>query len=271
MSTSHIHGSIGLILVISLAAAVHADPIVLTIGDSTVAAQNINGAARGWGQILPSRFVAPGAGGPGFINQAANGASSKSFYDLPDPTSRWETALTSGANYVMIQFGTNDVQVSKPELYTNPATTYRDYLRLYVNEARAAGMNPILVTPVTQRYYKANGEIDNKLRPYALGMIAVADELAVPLIDLNALSEALYNQLGKTQTEALFVVKTDGSIDTTHFNTFGVEKIVDLIVQVLPVASPTLGNYLLVPEPASASTVVLLLVGALLRRKRDPA
>ncbi|HYP16247.1 MAG TPA: hypothetical protein VEQ65_03470, partial [Opitutus sp.] len=47
-------------------------------------------------------------------------------------------------DYVTVQFGINDS--ANDTRHTDPATTFKDFLRRYVNETRALGAYPILVT-----------------------------------------------------------------------------------------------------------------------------
>ena len=52
--------------------------------------------------------------------------------------------------YVLIQFGHND-QPGKAERTTDLATEFPANLARYVDEVRAAGAMPVLVTPLTRR------------------------------------------------------------------------------------------------------------------------
>jgi hypothetical protein len=61
--------------------------------------------------------------------------------------------------------GHNDMPGKGPERETDPNTTYREYLSRYVDEARAAGAKPILVTSMTRRNF-SGGKIKSDLVPY---------------------------------------------------------------------------------------------------------
>jgi lysophospholipase L1-like esterase len=112
----------------------------------------------------------------------------------------WEIALDemkSGgyvATYVLIQFGHND-QPGKPGRSTDLATQFPVNLRNYVEDTRAAGAIPVLITPLTRREF-INGKLDNGLLPWADAVRKVAAEMNVPLLDLNADSAAAVQAMG---------------------------------------------------------------------------
>ena len=62
---------------------------------------------------------------------------------------------------------------------------YEANLRRYIDEARAAGIKPMLVTPLTRRYFEADGKVHSDLIAHSETMKKVAAEMKVPLIDLQ--------------------------------------------------------------------------------------
>ncbi len=60
---------------------------------------------------------------------------------------------------------------------------------------RAAGAVPVLVTPLTRREFK-DGKLKNTLASWSDQVRGVANALGVPLVDLNALSAALTQEMG---------------------------------------------------------------------------
>src|SRR3979411_1426386 len=86
---------------------------------------------------------------------AKNGRSSKSFRD----EGLWAPALAAKPNYILIQFGHNDVAGKGPDRETDPATTYRENISRYVDEARGAGAEPVLVTSIVRRNFTLDGKI----------------------------------------------------------------------------------------------------------------
>ena len=68
-------------------------------------------------------------------------------------------------------------------------------LRRYVAEARAAGAQPVLLTPLTRRQF-VGGILKNDLLPWAAAVRRIAAETGVPLVDLNARSAEVVQALG---------------------------------------------------------------------------
>ncbi len=207
-----------------------AEPLIVLVGDSTVATQATSpgaGPQRGWGQVLPEFFNENVT----IKNAAANGRSSKSFID----EGRWEDVLADKPNYVFILWGTNDMNAD-PVRHTDAATTFRDYLRKYIDDSTAAGAVPVLITPSAIRMFKPDGTVRNSLEPYVEAMKAVAGEKKVALIDLYAASVALYEKLGPEESFKL-ASKPD---DKAHFNEEGARTMAKVIVEAIPTAVPAL-------------------------------
>lgn len=217
-----------------------APPIrIQLIGDSTVSTYNNPPKDRpdmtGWGQIFGEYFTADVT----ILNRAASGRSSSSFIR----EGRWKKALEEKPDYLFIQFGHNDCP-GKGDRETDPATTYQQYLKQYIDEARAANIKPILVTPMTRRRFE-NGQIWTILRPYADAMIKVGKEKNVPVIDLHKKSVALFNQLGDAGSNDFSASKSD----RTHFSRKGALEIARLVVEEIPATVPELKPYLKQPIP----------------------
>ncbi len=223
--------AIFLSLLALLAVAKSADPAKLTIaiiGDSTVCDYPAEHACRGWGQFIAEHFKDTVR----VTNHAASGRSTKTFI----AEGRWKRALAEKPDFVLIQFGHNDSHgPAKPES-TAAATDYRDFLRRYVDESRAANATPIFVTPMHRRTFGADGALKDILQPYADAMKLVAAEKKVPVIDLHAASGALFLQLGKERCPELANAPTD----FTHFNEKGARAMADLVMKELPAADARL-------------------------------
>ena len=113
---------------------------IVLVGDSTVT------EGSGWGLGF-RQLVAPGVS---VTNTAQNGRSSKSFRD----EGHWATALAAKGDYYLIQFGHNDQPGKGPERETDPATTFPANMARYVDEVRAIGATPILVTSLVRRTFR---------------------------------------------------------------------------------------------------------------------
>lgn len=212
-------------------------------GDSTVADFPNPPADRpelaGWGQLLPE-FVGEGVE---VRNFARSGASSKSFREL----GLWDRLLESEPDWVLIQFGHND-QPNKGERATAPAPggDYRENLRRYVAEVRAAGAEPVLVSSVARRTF-ADGVLVDTLAPYVEAMKAVAAETGTPLVDLHRASSLLYAQRGERFCESHYA---PSETDRTHFSLEGGRMMARLVAEGIEREVPALGGRLqLVPPP----------------------
>ena len=204
---------------------------LVIVGDSTVCVQPEESPCRGWGQFIQGFFD----GTVRVINRARSGRSTKTFLQ----EGLWSDALAEKPDYVLIQFGHNDShEPGRPES-TDAAGDYRDYLRRYVDESRAAGATPILVTPMHRRTFGADGTLADTLRPYADAMEAVAAEENVALIDLHAASGELFARLGDEASAEM--AHEPG--DRTHFNEKGAKVMAGLVIKEMGRAEPRLGRH----------------------------
>lgn len=192
-------------------------------GDSTAAQKFADAAPEtGWGMALPF-FLREGLV---VANHAVNGRSSKSFVD----EGRLDAVLglIRPGDLLLIQFAHNDEKTTDPTRYTEPWTTYQDYLRLYVDGARARGARPVLLTPVERRRFDAAGNAVPSHGEYPAAMRALAEEEGVALLDLQARSLALWQELGVEGTKTFFNW-TETEQDNTHFNPPGAIALARLV------------------------------------------
>lgn len=201
---------------------------VVLVGDSTVT------DASGWGKACADLVTPVGE----CLNFARSGRSSKSFYD----EGHWKKALAEKPDYVLMQFGHNDQPGKGPERETEPETTYRANLERYVDEARAAGAKPVIVTSLTRRIFTPEGKIAGELLPYVEAARATAHKRKVPLVDLYAASVEVAERLGPKGSEVLGPPhpKLKGRVDGTHLSADGAKQIAPLVAQSLIIAAPEL-------------------------------
>lgn len=213
---------------------------IALVGDSTVCNYPPGSIQHGWGQMLPE-FLSPEVT---VVNEATGGMSTKNF-----PPAVWQKVLDARPDYVLIQFGHNDNHKGRPE-GTDADTDYKENLRRYVGEARAAGLNPVLVTPPHRRRFK-NGSLTRELAPYADAMKAVSTEMSVPVVDLYASSGALFDRLGEEGSDALTMNDLDrgkkpGS-DRTHFTESGAREMARLVAKDLAEVDSVLKSQIRLP------------------------
>lgn len=199
---------------------------IALIGDSTVT------DSAGWGKAFATSF-----GDRVLVkNFAVGGRSSKSFFD----EGRLPAVIELKPDYVFIQFGHNGQPGKGARRETDPETTYRDFLRMYVKEFQEIGSKPILVSSVSRRRRDKNGKLIDTLEPWAEAARAVAKEMKIPFIDLHQVSINVYKKIGAVAS-AEFNLKEG---DYTHFNEKGSKVIASLVVGEMKKAVPKLTPYL---------------------------
>jgi lysophospholipase L1-like esterase len=221
---------------------------VVLIGDSTVA------PTSGWGDAF-AKLLGPNVA---CLNLALGGRSSKSFRG----ETNWTKTLEAKPDWVLIQFGHNDQPGKGPKRETDAKTTFREFMARYVTDVRAAGGKPVHVTSLTRRNFNAQGKIaagelevkgaDGKLvkypeylADYAEGTRAVAAELKVPLIDLNARSIEQMNQMGPEAAVAFDAKSKDPTKpDRTHLSEKGAEETAKLVAEEIRKNVPELAKLL---------------------------
>ena len=213
------------------------------IGDSTVCEYPADYACRGWGHYIHDYFEDTVR----VINLAKSGRSTKTFIN----EGLWGKTLEEKPNFLLIQFGHNDSHSQDRPESTDAKTDFREYLRQYIDEARAIGTKPILVTPVQRRTYDSNGKLNNTLVIYADAMKVIAAEKKVALIDLNASSGKLYEQLGPSAND----VVANAPDDRTHFNENGARMMAHLVMQELIQVEPRLAKELMPDGPAELGRI----------------
>lgn len=172
-------------------------------------------------------------------NYAMNGRSSKSFIDEGRLAALLEEVR--GGDLLLIQFGHNDEKTEDPARGTDPYTTYQDYLRQYVHGARSRGARPVLLTPVERRRFADDGTAKPTHGTYPAAMRALAAEERVPLLDLQALTLARWQELGPDGTLEYFnwlepgqsPNYPDGRQDNTHFRPRGAIEAARLVARAL--------------------------------------
>ncbi len=207
---------------------------VFLCGDSTMAPKlPIDVPETGWGMPFTDYFT-PAVE---VQNHAVNGRSTKNFLT----EGRWAKVIAQvrTGDWVLIQFGHNDAKLSDSTRYAAPQTTYRQNLTRFVNEVRAKGGNPLLITPVSRRKFDAEGKFVDQHGEYPGVVRALANQLRVPMIDLTAQSQAVIEQHGVEGSKALFMhypgtlfaKHPKGITDDTHFSPYGAALMASLVAQ----------------------------------------
>lgn len=240
------------------AAGVPEDKIVriAVIGGSTAADYDPGETnMRGWGQMLREHLV---AGRGEIINAARGGRSSKSFRR----EGRWQAVLEEvpPPDYVLICFGSNDgrgkgdhretfpgyVPMELPEDGLGSAADdwFRNNIHSYVEEAREAGIIPVVVTIQERSTFKDNGSVVRRNGPWSDAAIVAAVEAGAVVINLNAYSVELLETIGQEQSVRMQYIRDDGSVDRSHHNAVGAGLYAEYIASRLIAEFPELQDVL---------------------------
>ncbi|HEV7692396.1 MAG TPA: rhamnogalacturonan acetylesterase [Hyphomonadaceae bacterium] len=204
---------------------------VVMIGDSTAAPYGPERYPQlGWAQVLPCALDANVT----VVDDAKGGRSTKSF----QVEGWWEKArdkLKPG-DVLLIQFGHNDAAVDRPERFIEARPGFKNNLELFVSTARERGATPVLITPVTRRYWE-NGRITDMHGEYDDVVREVAAATKTPLVDLDADSKAMLLRIGEKPSEDLYLHLSkgyseywkDGADDNTHFSEKGARAVAQLV------------------------------------------
>lgn len=208
-----------------------AAPTVYIAGDSTVQTYRASMAPQqGWGGRISDFFTTSVT----FANHAIAGRSSKSF--VVDGRLDTILGLIKPGDYLFVQFGTNDAS-SIPERHTDPQTTYKQFLSMYIDGARAHGATPVLVTVTPRRSFDSAGNFKSDFPTYVAAMKELAVAKNVTLIDLTSRGIAYLNSIGAEASKNVFLFLPagqfpafpSGAMDSTHFQEFGASQMARLV------------------------------------------
>ncbi|WP_345953788.1 rhamnogalacturonan acetylesterase [Mucilaginibacter sp. PAMB04168] len=216
---------------------------VYLAGNSTVVDQDDEPWAA-WGQMIP-RFFKPGVA---IANHAESGLTLGSFIG----SKRLEKvmSLIKPGDYLFIEFGHNDQKEKGPN--DGAYKSYTERLKLFVMQAREHKANPVIVTSTARRSFDAEGKTVNTLGDYPAAARKVAQELNVPLIDLNQMVTKFYDALGVENSKKALVHYPANTFpgqdkaleDNTHFNPYGAYELAKCIVEGIKTNNLGLKKYL---------------------------
>ena len=212
-------------------------PTIFIASDSTAAPSNGGG---GWG-VPFATFFDPAK--VNVVNDARGGRSSRTF--ITDGT--WDKLLADvkSGDIVLIQFGHNDVGVvnqvppgSKEPLRArgslpglgeetqeidNVVThkheivhTFGWYMRKMINETRAKGAMPIVLSLTVRNNWK-DGKVERGLGEYRKWAEEIAEHEGVAFVDLTSILADEYDKMGEAAVKRFF------PRDNTHANAEGSE------------------------------------------------
>ncbi|MDE3167696.1 MAG: rhamnogalacturonan acetylesterase [Acidobacteriota bacterium] len=232
-------------------------PSLYVLGDSTAAASKQAPTIQGWGVPFPEFFDAARIR---VVNAARGGRSSRTF--VTEGLFGEVLAQLKPRDIVLLQFGHNDVfpindHVARGTLHGigeeteeigNQVTgrretvhTYGWYMRKMVDEVRAAGAIPVILTLTVRDRWNPDGTIErlpeagldlsdaNRFHEpaiYSVWAVEVARRLRVPVIDVHNLIADTYQRQGPAMVSTYF----HSAGDPTHRNLAGARLDAELTV-----------------------------------------
>ncbi len=239
---------------------------LVLIGDSTVknGSGQGDGGVWGWGQVLAEHFD------PTRIdveNRALGGRSSRTYLT----EGLWERSLqrVRPGDFVIMQFGHNDggsmfagerprasgkgngeeavdgtvEQTGKPET----VHTYGWYLRRYVNDIKAAGGIPIVLSPVPRDRWQ-DGRVLRADADYGRWAREAAEQAGAAFVDLNERVALRFEEVGEAEVGERFFTQDDW----THTTRAGAEANAACLVEGLRSLSGCTLSTFLRDQPAAA-------------------
>jgi len=218
------------ILLWSSTIPVNAQMKIYLAGDSTCAPANIKTSPyRGWGQIFQLFFNNKVE----VVNMAKGGCSTKTFREK----GIWDKLIAgvSEGDIVVIQFGHNDWNTQAKDNRNTTIEEYKANLAGMANEVTAAGAQPIFITSIMSRRYDDSGKAtrpESRI-PYVTVMRSLAEEMGVPLIDGEILTEQWLNTMTPDESKKYYLwyspgdysAHPEGKKDNVHLNQMGAYEV----------------------------------------------
>ena len=209
------------------------NPVLFLIGNSTMrngTLGNGNNGQWGWGYYEHEFFDENKIT---VENQALGGMSSRTFYNRLWPDIR--KGIKAG-DWVIISIGHNDngpydsgrARASIPGIGKDSLNvtiketgvketvyTYGEYMRKFINDCKALGAHPILMSLTPRDAYDENDKIVRVNKTFGLWAKQVAEQEHVPFVDLNEISAAKLDSYGHWKEKYHFFT------DHIHTSRFG--------------------------------------------------
>lgn len=211
----------------------------------------------GWGQMLGNYFNSDEIV---ISNHAVGGRSSKSF--IEEGRLDFLLSYIKPGDYLFIVFGGNDLKTD--HRYTDPDTTFKECLTIYIDEARKRGATPVLITQGSRRIFK-EGVFDQgaNMKEYPRAMRELAAVKDVMLVDLMAFTVEIINALGEEGSKDLFLHlepydpryindprfafsdynKDVATVDNSHYSMYGADIMAGFIAGKAAELDETLEEY----------------------------
>ena len=217
---------------------------VFLCGDSTVVDQDVEPWAS-WGQMFPWFFDTQVA----VANYAESGERADTF--IGAGRLRKILSVLQPGDYVFVEFGHNDMKLKGPG--KGGYYFFATQLKTFIDEIRAKGGIPVLVSPTHRRNFDADGHVIETHEDYPAAMEWVAGREGVTFLDLHRQTAVFYEAMGEEASKGAFVHYKAGSFegmpndveDNTHFNTYGAFELAKCVVALLQVSGLPLARHII--------------------------
>lgn len=199
-------------------------PKAFVIGDSIAQTYNNPTGLVGFGERLVNAFNCVTVDN----SQAVGGRTTK--YALAENRLKYVIGNGKTGDYLFIMLGHNDEKVAT-DYYATTTDEYKMLLTQMVDTAKAHGITPVLLTPLVRNQWldiDSNGDshkVKDSHKDYSAAMREVAEKTGTAIIDVDAISKADIERLGKLEVERLkYFNGTD-----THTLSAGADWVVEII------------------------------------------
>jgi lysophospholipase L1-like esterase len=157
----------------------------------------------------------------------------------------------------IVDFYKNDAYPYSEYFYPYESGTFKWYLKQYIEQVRAKGATPVIITPVCRVLFDADGKIQpafGENNGYKVAAEQAAEECGVACIDAYSITQQLYEGYGVLTTQGLHDVKDDGTMDLTHYNKFGANIVASKLAAAVGETIPELQSHIIVSKTSVSKT-----------------
>ncbi len=153
--------------------------------------------------------------------------------------------------------------------YPYESGTFKWYMLQHVSAIKKTGATPVLLTPMCRLFFDSDGKITPHFGEndgYIEAIRQLADEEGIMCLDMYDITKNLYESYGVMTTQGLHNIKSDGSVDLTHYNKFGANIIASKMADAIKQSNLALNSHIVsstvaVSKTDSLKTANLFVIG----------
>lgn len=171
--------------------------------------------------------------------------------------------------YIM-DFYKNTEYPYEETFYPYESGTFKWYMKQHIEAIKATGATPVLLTPMCRMFFDKDGKITPHFGNddgYIIAIKQLAEEEGIMCLDMYEITKSLYESYGILTTQGLHNIKSDGTIDLTHYNKFGANLIASKMAEdikgntQLPISNHIINSTVTVEKTTDLKTANLFVVG----------